>query len=225
MVRADKDAATRGDRSFAEHPLIEKSRGVLPGCKDPQLLHGEVETHMTRIMEASATILQMAALYNDFPLEQGGVDFAFVNRRYLCADRVVLLRAHRGYLRAVPEHGWPALPEDTIVNTKTSVYVLDNARMMWSLEHRDTIMSQRRAEQSKLRPALFIFRDDDHSLVGMVGTHADDDLITGKDEYSDHTARLRKMHCYDEWRTSEKSFHHCGHALELIGNGLQGMVT
>ena len=41
MLRTDKNDATRGSKSFAEHPLKAKSRGVLPGYQDKQFLSGE----------------------------------------------------------------------------------------------------------------------------------------------------------------------------------------
>ena len=38
MIRTDKNEATRGGKSYQEHPLKAKSRGVLPGYRDKQLL-------------------------------------------------------------------------------------------------------------------------------------------------------------------------------------------
>lgn len=67
------------------------------------------------------SILQTAASHDDFRLEQGDADSAFLNGRYLCAGRVVLFCVPQGGLPAALEHGRPALPEGTIVNPKKGV--------------------------------------------------------------------------------------------------------
>ena len=90
MIRTDKNEATRGGTSYQEHPLKAKSRGVLPGYRDKQLLSGLLNTDApTLTAEATATILQMTATESDWRLEQGDVDSALLNGRYLDADRKV----------------------------------------------------------------------------------------------------------------------------------------
>ena len=106
MIRTDKNEATRGEKSYQEHPLKAKSRGVLPGCRDKQLLNGLLNTDApTLTAEATATILQMTATESDWRLEQGDVDSAFLNGRYLDANRKVYFRAPKGGFPAVPELG------------------------------------------------------------------------------------------------------------------------
>ena len=58
------------------------------------------------------------------------------------------------------------------------MYGLNDAPLLWYLEHRDTILSLEGEEKSKLCPALFLFRDPTtKKLIGMIGTHVDDDLL------------------------------------------------
>lgn len=52
----------------------------------------------TTTSEATAIILNVAASHEDFGLEQGDVDSAFLYRRYLRADRSVLFRPPCGGL-------------------------------------------------------------------------------------------------------------------------------
>ena len=119
MIRTDKNEATRGGKSYQEHPLKAKSRGVLPGYRDKQLLNGLLNTLApTLTADATATILQMTATESDWRLEQGDVDSAFLNGRYLDADRKVYFRAPKGGFPAVPELGWDYIPEGTILKAK-----------------------------------------------------------------------------------------------------------
>ena len=79
MIRTDKNEATRGGKSYQEHPLKANCRGVLPGYRDKQLLNGLLNTDApTLTAEATATILQMTATESDWSLEQGDVDSAFL---------------------------------------------------------------------------------------------------------------------------------------------------
>ena len=44
-VRTDKNEATRGNLTYEQHPLKAKSRNIVPGYKDKQLLAGELQTN------------------------------------------------------------------------------------------------------------------------------------------------------------------------------------
>ena len=60
----------------------------------------------------------MTATESDWRLEQGDVDSAFLNGRYLDADRKVYFRAPKGGFPAVPELGWDYISEGTILKAK-----------------------------------------------------------------------------------------------------------
>ena len=133
----------------------------------------------------------MTATGSDWRLEQGDVDSAFLNGRFLDADRKDYFRAPKGGFLAVPELGWDYIPDGTILKAKKGVYVLNDAPLLW---YCDTILSLVRAEKSKLCPALFLFRDPTtKKLPGMIGIHVDDDLILGsKQFFKNQVAQLRE---------------------------------
>ncbi|CAK0808101.1 unnamed protein product [Prorocentrum cordatum] len=194
-VRTDKNEATRGNLSYEQHPLKAKSRNIVPGYKE------------------SASQL-------GWRLEQGDVDLAFLNGKYLDSSRRAYFRAPKGGLPAVPELGWPAVPEGKVLRAKKGIYGLNDAPLLWYEEHRDTILSLPGASRSKLCPALFIFHDENEKLIGLIGTHVDDDLVAGSPEsFANQVTKLRKMHCYGKWQTAKTGFHHCGRFLKQRDDG------
>ena len=69
-VRTDKNEPTRGNLSYEQHPLKAKSRNIVPGYKDKQLLAGELQTNAPTLTDtATAVILQESA-------SQPGWDFS-----------------------------------------------------------------------------------------------------------------------------------------------------
>ena len=220
-MRTDKNEATRGGKSFDEHPLLAKTRNLLPGYKDKQYLAGELKTNAPTLTDAAtAIILQETASHDDWDLQQGDVDSAFLNGRYLDPDRRVFFKAPKGGLPALPEHGWPFIPEGTILQAKKGVFGTNDAPLLWYEEHRDTILSLPGATRSKLCPALFIFYDKNGTVIGVIVTHVDDDLIAGSPEFfKNQVAKLRKMHCYGKWHYVKEGFHHCGRYLQRTPEG------
>ncbi len=85
-------------------------------------------------------------------------------------------------LPAVPEHGWPALAAGTILKAKKAGYGLKDGPLQWYLEHASQILSLPGAYRSKLNPSLFLFRNPEGIVDGLIGVHVDGGLITGSDE-------------------------------------------
>ncbi|CAK0825149.1 unnamed protein product [Prorocentrum cordatum] len=173
---------TRGSLSCEQHPLKAKSRNIVPGYKDKQLLACELQTNAPTLTDtATAVIIQEAASQPGWNLEQGDL-------------------------------GWPFVPEGTILKAKKGIHGLNDAPLLWYEEHRDTILSLPRASRSKLCPALFIFHDERGTLIGLIGTHVDDDLVAGSPEFfANQVAKLRKA--------AKVGFHHCGRFLKQNDNG------
>ena len=220
-LHTDKNEATRGNRSYADHPLSAKTRNIVPGYKDKQLLAGELKTNAPTLTDAATSVIMQETTSNEgWDLQQGDVDSAFLNGRYLSPDRRVFFKAPKGGLPAVPELGWPFIPEGTILQAKKGIYGLNDAPLLWFEEHRDTILSLPGASRSKLCPALFIFHNDQGEVIGLIGTHVDDDLIAGSPEFFENqVAKLRKMHCYGKWHYVDEGFHHCGRFLQRNAAG------
>ncbi|CAK0903395.1 unnamed protein product, partial [Prorocentrum cordatum] len=198
-----------------------KSRNVVPGYKDKQLLAGELQTKAPALTgTATAVILQGAASQSGWRLEQGDVDSAFLNGKYLDSSRRVYFRAPKGGLPAVPEMGWPAVPEGTVLRAKKGIYGLNDAPLLWYEEHRYAMLSLPGGSRSKLCPALFIFHDKNEKLIGLIGTRVDDDLVAGSPEFfANQVTKLRKMHCCGKWQTAKTGFHHCGRFLKQRDDG------
>eukprot|EP00959_Pyramimonas_sp_CCMP1952_P087576 1832538-Pyramimonas_sp.AAC.1 len=52
-VRTDKNEATGGNLSYEQHPLKAKSRNIVPGYKDKQLLAGELQTNAPALTDTA----------------------------------------------------------------------------------------------------------------------------------------------------------------------------
>ena len=121
----------------------------------------------------------------------------------------------------MPGTKWAHIPEGTIIKAKKGIYGLNDAPLRWFTEHKDTILKLEGAERSKLNPALFLFRDDQGTVVGMIAVHVDDDLIAGNEEFFENqVAKLKKLHCYGKWQTASVGFMHCGRFLQQQPDGI-----
>ena len=98
--------------------MLAKSRGTVQGYKDPQLLEGGLKTNApTMPAEATAILLQWSASLG-WDLQQGDVDSAFLNGRYLSGGRVVYFKAPKGGLPAIPDLGWDDIPDGHAIEGK-----------------------------------------------------------------------------------------------------------
>ena len=89
-MTTDKDESTRGNKKYVDHPLLAKTRDLLPGYKDKQYLAGELKTHALTLTDAAtAIILQQTASNEGWDLQQGDADSAFLDGRYLDPGRRV----------------------------------------------------------------------------------------------------------------------------------------
>ena len=83
----------------------------------------------------------------------------------------------------MPEHGWHALPQGTILKAKKAGYGLKDAPLQWYLGQKGQILSLPGPPRSKLSPSLFLFRDSEGTVDGLIGVHVDDDLTTGSERF------------------------------------------
>ncbi|CAK0822266.1 unnamed protein product, partial [Prorocentrum cordatum] len=141
-VRTNKNEPTKESLSYEQHPLKAKSRNIVPGYMNKQLLAGELQTNAPTLTDtATAVIIQEAASQPGWSLEQRDVDSAFLNGKYLDSSSRVYFRVSKGGMPAVPELGWPFVPEGTVLKAKKGIYGLNDAPLLWHEEHRDTILS------------------------------------------------------------------------------------
>ena len=64
-LRTDKNEATRGGRSYQEHPLRAKTRNIVPGYKDKQFLSGELKTNAPTLTDAATAIILQETASNE----------------------------------------------------------------------------------------------------------------------------------------------------------------
>lgn len=123
------------------HDLHRSSARVQGSPARPQ------RTRDKRAAEATAMILQMAALY-DFRVEQGDVNATFlVGRYHLREDRLVLFRVPGGGLPAVPGHIWPALPQGIAAKAKKGALGLSEASLTCASTRRHHVVAHGRAAE------------------------------------------------------------------------------
>lgn len=121
-------------KGYDKHPLVAKSRLVCPGYADPLALKQEIDTDAPTLSVEGTTRIYPEAAANGWRLEQGDVDSAFLNGRYLSPDRVIYFRVPKGGLPAVPEFGWPELKDGVVLRAKKASYDLRDAPLQWYLE-------------------------------------------------------------------------------------------
>ena len=183
------------------------------GFKDPQALEGKLDTDAPTLSSEGTSMIYQTAASEQWRLEQGDVDSAFLSGGYLSPNRKVYFRVPKGGLPAVPELGWPALPEGTILGAKKGSYGMKDAPLLWYLTHTGAV-EELGCVRSRLSKALFLHYDAKGKLDGMIGIHVDDDLITGTKQFFDTIiATLRKKFCFGKWHTANvpgESLIHCG---------------
>ena len=213
IVRTDKNEATRGELDLEAHPIKAKSRIVSQGFKDKQALTGKIDTDAPTLSNEGTGLIYQTAASEQWRLEQGDVDSAFISGGYLDPSRRLHFIVPKGGLPALPDLGWPALPEGTILGARKGSYGMKDAPLLWFLTHTGA-MTDLGMIRSRLNKAFFLHYAADGSLDGMIGVHVDDDLITGTDHFFDTVVKeLRKRFNYGKWHQANRpgeSFVHCG---------------
>ncbi len=134
------------------------------------------------------------------------------------------LRLDRRLILKAPKQGLPAIaglmdavPPGTHFIALKGVYGVNDAPNLWSGRHAQGMLSNG-AEESSLDPrTLFWWFSEEHrshpgtTLIGMVGTHVDDDLVAGNSYWkSSILPRLRKTFHYSKWADGSEPFIHLG---------------
>lgn len=162
-----------------------------------------------------------------WPIHRGDVDDAFLNGIEI--EREVFLRAPREGLPAIPRTdsspGMPAIAPFTVLRCLKSVPGFNDGPRNWFLRHAQGIREVG-GVQSALAPALFMFyerpKEHEHDYpqcIGVIGSHVDDDLMTGNDHFMNHIVpELRQIFPYGKWASLLKpgdTFGHVGKDITL----------
>ena len=172
--------------NYTEVPVEPRSRLVTPGFRDLDNLMGVLRRDAPTLpLEALYFMLQMSAS-NGWRLVSKAVEAAFLSGAYF--DREVYVVAPRGGLPAIEEYDMPFIPEGTVMQLNKSMPGLADAGLEWHKEHRRGIMSCG-LKESKVAKAMYLYTRDQgngrYALEGIVGSHVDDDIMTGSDYFFD----------------------------------------
>ena len=212
VMHTDKNETLRGARSYEEIPVEAKSRIVVQGPRDMPGEDEQRDTSSPTLPEDCLHLLFMVCISMGWTVEQGDVEAAFLNGAELL--RTLILRAPRTGFPAI-EGVSEAVPPGTLFRCKRSVYGLNDAPNLWGQSHAKGMVDNGGVE-SKLAPrTLFFWFDDNadhgHKLIGIVGTHVDDDLFAGTAWWRSHVLPgIRRTFAYTKWQDGAKPFVHLG---------------
>ncbi len=182
IMCTDKMETERGARTYVEVPLQAKCRIVVQG---PRETLGETEqrdTSSPTLPEEAPHVFFTIAVSMGWIVQQGDVEAAFLNGLRL--DRELILQAPREGLPAIPGV-MEAVPGGAYFQALKGVYGINDAPNLWGGRHADGMLENGATESTLAPRTLFWWFDRRHCqhervpLIGMVGTHVDDDLFAG----------------------------------------------
>ena len=157
--------------------------------------------------QTNMKVILALAQANNFKVVSADVKSAFLQGLPLTERTVVV--------KPPPEAG---VRGGKLWRLKVSLYGLDDAslRFHWKVKQVFLKLSLR---QSRYDPALFFAHDKDGKLIGIIGTHVDDFLIVGSQEWIDNMLAKIKVH-FLLGTVEEKNFVYCGHRIIQQGSRL-----
>ncbi len=133
-------------------------------------------------------------------VEQDDVEAAFLNGLRL--ERRLILQAPKEGLPAIPGV-MEAVPPGTCLIALKGVYGVNDAPNLWGGRHAEGILENGATESALAPRTLFWWFSPEHAdfpevpLIGMVGTHVDDDLFAGNAWWTTHVLpKLKKTFAY-----------------------------
>ena len=118
-----------------------------------------------------------------------------------------------------------AVPPGAFFQALKGVYGINDAPNLWGGRHASGML-QNGATESTLAPRTLFWRLDrkhcQHErvpLIGMVGTHVDDDLFAGNEWWTVHVLpALRKTFAYTKWQDGLTPYVHLGRRVSQARN-------
>lgn len=109
------------------------------------------------------------------------------------------------------------VPKGRVWRLRVSLYGLDDASLRFYWKVRE-VMKKLSFKQSRFDPALFYDKDKKTGkLRGLIGTHVDDFLIAGNDEWRENIISNIKTE-FLLGTIEEKDFLYCGHRIRQFGD-------
>ena len=97
------------------------------------------------------------------------------------------------------------------------LYGLQDASLRFYFKVRE-VMNKLNMKQSKYDPALFIDHDKAGNVRGVVGTHVDDFLLAGGQDWINHIVEKVKEH-FEPGKVEQDDFLYCGHRIKQDKDG------
>jgi len=209
---SDKKAATRGNRTYEEVPAEMKARIIVPGYLDKDAHEGKLDTESPTLPEEAMRMILLIAVSMRWRVAQGDIDGAY-HRGYEL-KRLIYFKAPVGGLPATDS--MPEFAAGDLLVAQRSVPGLNDAGRQWYYTHRDGII-ETGSHLSALAPTLFWwFRDG--RTCGVLGTHVDDDLMAGDDQWhAEVVPQLQQLFPYGKWHdaTRDGPFVHTGRTIHV----------
>ena len=180
-----------------------KGRWCLQGHLDPDLSHN-AEMGLLKsptLSQLGRTCLMQTIASMQWQLQLGDIKGAFL-------EAGPLNDAFRPLFARQPPGGIPGLPADAVIEVLGNVYGQNDAPAAWFKEF-SSFLKENGWYPSVLDPCLFMLRDGQNHLVGVMGVHVDDTAVGGSgDMFNQSIKKLRTRFPYRKWRIQTGEF--CG---------------
>ena len=180
-----------------------KARLIIRGFEDPNLLHQRRDSPTLSIQNRN-TLLSLAALYH-WPVMAGDIKTAFLNgdvlpeHEHLFGDPPMEAREILG------------MKQHEILRIKKVIYGLLHAPRAWMDKLAKELDSQG-WQRSRLEPCVWRLFDSSGVLVGLLGCHVDDLLVSGSGDYFQERIKvLRQSFPFGSWQHAQsEAISFCG---------------
>ena len=197
-----------------------KARIVLIGYKHPDLAQRDERTGQPKLMTASPTLSRLgrSMLFQASALDHHTLECADAKSAFLQADQGI--GTEPLFTRGVPELALAlGVTPGTLLEVVGAVYGLTNAPRIFWLDA-DAKMRALGGVPHDIDRCLWIFKSrDNRRIIGRIGCHVDDFLISGDHQDPEWMAireKVKKMYSWSPWKSG--SFTFAGLEVQLLKN-------
>ena len=201
--------SSENEVSSADGKSKAKARVVLIGYKHPDLARRNTRTGQPELLTASPTLSRLGRnmLLQAAAFDKHTVECADAKSAFLQADQGI--GADQLFTRGVPELAMAlGLTPGALMEVVGAVYGLTNAPRIFWLDV-DAKMRSLGGRPRDIDRCLWIFKNRSGKVIGRVGTHVDDFIISGDRGDAEFMAlreKIRGMYAWSPWRTGSFTF-------------------
>ena len=172
-----------------------KARVVLIGYKHPDLARRDERTGQPKLLTASPTLSRLgrSMLFQAAALDHHTIECGDAKSAFLQADELALA------LGVTP---------GTLLEVVGAVYGLTNAPRIFWLDA-DSKMRALGGTPHDIDRCIWIFKDRSGKVIGRVGCHVDDFIISGDHQNSEWMSirdKIKKMYAWSPWKSGSFTF-------------------